>query len=67
VTFSICIDVAPLGNDFDEEKTIEIVRRLLKVGLENFGLGGKKRKGYGWFEVSEKHKCQICFFGSVFI
>ena len=55
VTFSICIDVEPLSNDFDKEKTIEIieiVRRLLKVGLENFGLGGKKRKGYGWFEVS---------------
>jgi len=22
---------------------------LLKVGLENFGVGNKKRKGYGWF------------------
>jgi CRISPR/Cas system CMR subunit Cmr6 (Cas7 group RAMP superfamily) len=22
---------------------------LLEVGLENFGVGNKKRKGYGWF------------------
>ena len=54
VEFSIHIDVAPLSGDFDERKAIDIVRRLLKVGLENFGLGGKKRKGYGWFEVTEK-------------
>ena len=52
VTFSIHIDVAPLREDFDERKAIDIVRRLLKIGLENFGLGGKKRKGYGWFKVT---------------
>ena len=54
VTFSIHIDVAPLSDDFNERKAIDIVRRLLKIGLENFGLGGKKRKGYGWFKVSEE-------------
>ena len=49
VVFSIYVDVAPLSNDFDGQGAVELVRRLLKIGLENFGVGGKKRKGYGWF------------------
>ncbi len=53
VRFSIYIDVAPLGYKFEEQRAIELVRKLLRVGLENFGIGGKKRKGYGWFEVVE--------------
>ena len=51
VRFSIYVDVAPLSNDFEEQEAVGLVKRLLTVGLENFGVGGKKRKGYGWFRV----------------
>jgi CRISPR-associated protein Cmr6 len=35
--------------DNEEKLLLETARKLLKVGLENFGVGNKKRKGYGWF------------------
>ncbi len=35
-----------------EKKYLEEVKDLLKTGLETFGVGGKRRKGYGWFEVA---------------
>jgi len=33
------------------EKYLDEVMNLLKFGLETFGIGGKRRIGYGWFEV----------------
>jgi CRISPR-associated protein Cmr6 len=36
--------------DNEEKLLLATARRLLEVGLENFGVGNKKRKGYGWFK-----------------
>ncbi len=33
------------------EELLKKAKDLLKEGLELYGLGGKRRKGYGWFEV----------------
>jgi len=33
------------------EEYLKEIMNLLKYGLETFGIGSKKRKGYGWFEV----------------
>jgi CRISPR-associated protein Cmr6 len=49
VKFKVCLAHAPLSEE--DESLLEKVKVLLKVGLENFGVGGKKRKGYGWFKV----------------
>ncbi len=35
----------------DGEDLLNEASKLLKEGLELFGLGAKRRKGYGWFEV----------------
>jgi len=46
--FRIC-----LGDSFTEgKKYLEEARELLIKGLETFGIGGKRRKGYGWFVIS---------------
>ncbi len=47
VVFRFCLDYEPLGEE--EPELLEYAELLLRVGLENFGVGGKKRKGYGWF------------------
>jgi CRISPR-associated protein Cmr6 len=51
IDFEFNLGLAPLEpmEDNEERLLLEIARRLLKVGLENFGVGNKKRKGYGWF------------------
>ncbi len=51
VKFKVCLAYAPLSEE--DESLLEKVKVLLKVGLENFGVGGKKRKGYGWFKVED--------------
>jgi CRISPR-associated protein Cmr6 len=52
IDFEFSLGLASLepmeGNE--ERLLLEITKRLLKVGLENFGVGNKKRKGYGWFK-----------------
>jgi CRISPR-associated protein Cmr6 len=35
--------------DNEEKLLLTTARKLLEVGLKNFGVGNKKRKGYGWF------------------
>lgn len=52
IDFEFSLGLAPLEpmEDNEERLLLEITRRLLKVGLENFGVGNKKRKGYGWFK-----------------
>jgi CRISPR-associated protein Cmr6 len=47
--FVVCLGEAPLDKGL-EEKDWKLIEMLLRVGLENFGVGAKKRKGYGWFE-----------------
>jgi CRISPR-associated protein Cmr6 len=51
IVFEFSLGLAPLEpmEDNEEKLLLETARRLLKVGLENFGVGNKKRKGYGWF------------------
>jgi CRISPR-associated protein Cmr6 len=48
--FSLGLALLEPMEDNEERLLLEITRRLLKVGLENFGVGNKKRKGYGWFK-----------------
>ncbi|MCS6958136.1 MAG: type III-B CRISPR module RAMP protein Cmr6 [Aquificaceae bacterium] len=48
VVFRFCLGFAPLGGVADR-RLLGDAEHLLKVGLENFGVGGKRRKGYGWF------------------
>ncbi|QID32585.1 type III-B CRISPR module RAMP protein Cmr6 [Pampinifervens florentissimum] len=48
-TFIFCLDYEPLGEE--EPELLEHAYNLLRVGLENLGVGGKKAKGYGWFEA----------------
>ncbi|WP_448583562.1 type III-B CRISPR module RAMP protein Cmr6 [Thermocrinis sp.] len=44
-----------IGSDLlehsQEDYLLDLAERLLVVGLENFGVGGKKAKGYGWFKI----------------
>jgi CRISPR-associated protein Cmr6 len=51
IVFEFSLGLAPLEpmEDNEEKLLLETARKLLKVGLENFGVGNKKRKGYGWF------------------
>jgi CRISPR-associated protein Cmr6 len=52
IVFEFSLGLAPLEpmEDNEEKLLLETARKLLKVGLENFGVGNKKRKGYGWFK-----------------
>jgi CRISPR-associated protein Cmr6 len=52
IDFEFSLGLAPLEpmEDNEEKLLLETVRRLLEVGLKNFGVGNKKRKGYGWFK-----------------
>jgi CRISPR-associated protein Cmr6 len=43
------VPLEPMG-DSEERLLLETARKLLEVGLKNFGVGNKKRKGYGWFK-----------------
>jgi CRISPR-associated RAMP protein, Cmr6 family len=51
IIFEFSLGLAPLEpmEDNEEKLLLETARRLLEVGLKNFGVGNKKRKGYGWF------------------
>jgi len=51
IVFEFSLGLAPLEPmEYNEEKLLlATARKLLEVGLENFGVGNKKRKGYGWF------------------
>jgi len=51
IVFEFSLGLAPLEpmEDNEEKLLLTTARKLLKVGLENFGVGNKKRKGYGWF------------------
>jgi Uncharacterized protein predicted to be involved in DNA repair (RAMP superfamily) len=51
IVFEFSLGLAPLEpmEDDEEKLLLETARKLLEVGLENFGVGSKKRKGYGWF------------------
>lgn len=46
VCFTFCLS----SISEDRSDLLEPAEVLLRVGLENFGVGGKKAKGYGWFE-----------------
>ncbi len=37
-----------------KEKLLSEALKLLREGLEIYGLGAKRRKGYGWFEVHQQ-------------
>jgi CRISPR-associated protein Cmr6 len=52
IDFEFSLGLAPLEpmEDNEEKLLLETARKLLKIGLENFGVGNKKRKGYGWFK-----------------
>ena len=55
VEFCFTVGFDPLRLDEREGKEkLEKVVSCLKGGLEMFGLGGKRRKGYGWFSVKER-------------
>jgi CRISPR-associated protein Cmr6 len=51
IVFEFNLGLAPLEpmEDNEEKLLLETARKLLEVGLKNFGVGSKKRKGYGWF------------------
>jgi CRISPR-associated protein Cmr6 len=51
IVFEFSLGLAPLEpmEDDEEKLLLETARKLLEVGLKNFGVGSKKRKGYGWF------------------
>jgi len=52
VEFCFTLGFDPLRIDEDlGNKILEKALSCLKGGLEILGLGGKKRKGYGWFEA----------------
>ncbi|EDP75975.1 type III-B CRISPR module RAMP protein Cmr6 [Hydrogenivirga sp. 128-5-R1-1] len=48
--FTVGFDPMRLDEEKGKEKLGKVVS-CLRGGLEMFGLGGKRRKGYGWFEV----------------
>jgi len=52
IDFEFSLGLAPLEpmEDNEEKLLLETARKLLEVGLKNFGVGNKKRKGYGWFK-----------------
>uniref|UniRef100_A0A7C5X3R8 Type III-B CRISPR module RAMP protein Cmr6 n=1 Tax=Thermocrinis ruber TaxID=75906 RepID=A0A7C5X3R8_9AQUI len=52
IVFEFSLGLAPLEpmEDNEEKLLLATARRLLEVGLKNFGVGNKKRKGYGWFK-----------------
>jgi CRISPR-associated protein Cmr6 len=52
IVFEFNLGLAPLEpmEDNEEKLLLETARKLLEVGLKNFGVGSKKRKGYGWFK-----------------
>jgi CRISPR-associated protein Cmr6 len=52
IDFEFSLGLAPLElmEDNEEKLLLTAARKLLKMGLENFGVGNKKRKGYGWFK-----------------
>ena len=52
IDFEFNLGLAPLEpmEDNEEKLLLETARKLLEVGLKNFGVGNKKRKGYGWFK-----------------
>jgi len=51
IVFEFSLGLAPLEpmENNEEKLLLATARRLLEVGLKNFGVGNKKRKGYGWF------------------
>jgi CRISPR-associated protein Cmr6 len=51
IVFEFNLGFAPLEpmEDNEEKLLLATTKRLLEVGLKNFGVGNKKRKGYGWF------------------
>jgi len=51
IVFEFSLGLAPLEpmEDNEEKLLLATARRLLEVGLKSFGVGNKKRKGYGWF------------------
>jgi CRISPR-associated protein Cmr6 len=51
IDFEFSLGLAPLEpmEDNEEKLLLTTARKLLEVGLKNFGVGNKKRKGYGWF------------------
>ena len=53
IVFEFSLGLAPLEpmEDNEEKLLLETTRKLLEVGLKNFGVGSKKRKGYGWFQI----------------
>jgi len=48
--FSLGLALLEPMEDSEEKLLLTTARKLLEVGLENFGVGNKKRKGYGWFK-----------------
>ena len=52
IEFEFSLGTAPLEPLREEEESIllETAKRLLEIGLKNFGVGSKKLKGYGWFK-----------------
>ena len=57
VKFCFTVGFNPLKlNEEEGKEKLEKVASCLKGGLELFGLGGKKRKGYGWFEIVERQE-----------
>jgi len=52
IDFEFSLGLAPLEpmEDNEEKLLLETAKKLLEVGLKNFGVGSKKRKGYGWFK-----------------
>jgi CRISPR-associated protein Cmr6 len=47
--FSLGLALLEPMEDNEEKLLLTTARKLLEVGLKNFGVGNKKRKGYGWF------------------
>ena len=57
VRFRFSIGYDPLRLEEKEgEELLDIAISCLKRGLEIYGLGAKRRKGYGWFEVHQKRE-----------
>ncbi len=52
IDFEFSLGLAPLEpmEDNEEKLLLETAKKLLEMGLKNFGVGNKKRKGYGWFK-----------------
>jgi len=52
IVFEFSLGLAPFEpmEDNEEKLLLGTAKKLLEVGLKNFGVGNKKRKGYGWFK-----------------